>query len=220
MTSDGSSRRGERRLPMALAVIMVGILYTFIPSDFRLSEQTRYVYPVFLAIFLAILVIGDPGRIDREKRWLRITTGLMIITITLVTMFSVVRLVVGILQKADFTSPGELLTIGAVLLVTNVTAFALWYWHLDGGGPVARVNRESVIEPAFHFPEQELTDIKGRDWYPQFVDYFALSFNTSTAFSPTDVSAIRHWSKLMLILESAISLTLVALVVARAVNVL
>ena len=75
------------------------------------------------------------------------------------------------------------------------------------------------MRPAFRFPEQDLPDADPH-WFPQFVDYFALSFNTSTAFSPTDVSAIRHWSKLLLILESAISLTLIGLVVARAVNVL
>ncbi len=221
MTEAGAaSRRGERRLPMALAVLVAGGLYLFIPSEFRVSESSRYLYPAFLLLFLAILVVGDPGRIDREKRWLRVITGLMIVTITLASTVSVVRLVVGILQKADFTSPGQLLTIGAVVWITNVIAFALWFWHLDGAGPAARANGRSGIEPAFHFLEEELPDVKGADWYPQFIDYFALSFNTSTAFSPTDVSAIRHWSKLMLILESAISLTLVALVVARAVNVL
>lgn len=70
-------------------------------------------------MFLAVLAIGDPGRIDRQSRWLRIVTGLLIITITIATAASAVRLVVGILQKADFTSPGQLLTIGAVVWITN-----------------------------------------------------------------------------------------------------
>ena len=141
-------------------------------------------------------------------------------TITLASSASAVRLVVGILQKADFTSPGQLLTIGAVVWVTNVIAFALWYWHLDGGGPAARANGSPGTRAAFRFPEEDLPALRALGWYPQFVDYFALSFNTGTAFSPTDVSAVRHWSKLLLILEAAISLILVALVVARAVNVL
>jgi hypothetical protein len=139
---------------------------------------------------------------------------------TVVTLISTVRLVTGILQKADFTSPCQLLIIGAVVWLTNVISFALWYWHLDGGGPAKRARGHVVARPAFHFPEQGLPDIADTGWYPQFVDYFALSFNTATAFSPTDVSAVRHWSKLMLIVESAVSLALVALVVARAVNVL
>ena len=158
---------------MALAVLSVGGLYLFIPADFRISEVTRYAYPAFLVAFLLILIVGDPGRINRDQRWLRVVTGLMIATITVVTAASVVRLVVGILQHAAFTGP-----------------------------------------------EQTLPELEVSGWYPQYIDYVALSFNTSTAFSPADVSAVRHWSKLMLILQSFISLSVLVLVVARAVNIL
>ena len=220
MASDPGARKGERRLPMALAVLAAGALYLFIPADFRISEATHYAYPILLVVFLAVLVIGDPGRIDRDRRWLRVVTGLLIVTITVASAVSAVRLVVGILQKADFTSPGQLLTIGAVVWITTIIAFALWYWHLDGGGPAARANGQLHTRAAFRFPEEGIDELSESGWYPQFVDYFAMSFNTATAFSPTDVSAIRHWSKLLMIVESAISLLLVVLVVARAVNVL
>jgi hypothetical protein len=116
--------------------------------------------------------------------------------------------VVGILTHAAFTSPSQLLTIGAVVWITLVIAFALGYWHLDRGGP------------AWSFPEENLPGGDASGWFSPFIDYFALSFTTATAFGPTDVSAIRHWSKLVMILESAISLTPVVLVVARAVNVM
>ena len=217
---DEGPRQGERRLPMALAVLAAGGLYVFIPDDFRVGDAGYVGYMLLLVAFLIVLIVGDPGRIDRENRWLRFVTGLMIITITIGVAVSAVRLVVGILQKASFTSPGELLTIGAVVWITNVIAFAFWYWHLDSGGPAVRARGTFNGRPAFHFPEEDLTDVVGPRWFPQYVDYFVLSFNTSTAFSPTDVSAIRHWSKLMLVLEAAISLTVVALVVARAVNIL
>jgi uncharacterized membrane protein len=205
---------------MALAVLVAAAMYVFIPEQFRVSDAARVAYPVLLLMLLVALTIGDPGRIDRDSRWLRVTTGVMIGVITLGTAVSVVRVVVGILRGAQFDSPSELLTIGAVVWVTNVIAFALWYWHLDSGGPAARANGVVVEHPAFHFPEEDIPDLVAAGWYPQFVDYLALSFNTSTAFSPTDVSAIRHWSKLWLMTEGAISLTLVGLVVARAVNVL
>jgi uncharacterized membrane protein len=205
---------------MALAVLVAAAMYVFIPEQFRVSDASRVAYPVLLLMLLVALTIGDPGRIDRDSRWLRVTTGVMIGVITLGTAVSVVRVVVGILRGAQFDSPSELLTIGAVVWVTNVIAFALWYWHLDSGGPAARANGVVVEHPAFHFPEEDIPDLVAAGWYPQFVDYLALSFNTSTAFSPTDVSAIRHWSKLWLMTEGAISLTLVGLVVARAVNVL
>jgi uncharacterized membrane protein len=220
MTQGQPPQRGERRLPMALAVISAAILYLFIPADFRLNDSIRVLYPILLVVLLVVLVIGDPGRIDRDQRWLRVVTGLLILTITVATAISVVRVVIGILQNADFASPSQLLTIGSIVWLNNVIAFTLWYWHLDSGGPAKRASGQVVTRPAFHFPEEDLTDDVGPGWYPQFVDYLALSFNTATAFSPTDVSAIRHWAKLTLILESAISLTLVALVVARAINIL
>ncbi|WP_395656460.1 hypothetical protein [Nocardioides sp.] len=213
-------RQGERRLPMALAVLAAAALDLMIPSDFTIAEATRLAYPTILVLLLLLLVLGDPGRIDRERPWLRVTTGVMIGIITASIAASAVRLVAGLLDHADFDSPGQLLSLGAAVWATNVIAFALWYWHLDSGGPVARARGTGTVLPAFRFPEHDIDSLVEAGWYPQFVDYLALSFNTATAFSPTDVSAIRHWSKLWLIAESAISLVLAALVIARAVNVL
>ncbi len=98
--------RAERRWPMAAAVMIVGLAYMLLPADFRMFPRLTFVYPLFLAAFLVVLIIGDPGRIDRQRRWLRITTGLMIATITLATAFEAVRLVVGILTQASFDSAG------------------------------------------------------------------------------------------------------------------
>jgi hypothetical protein len=112
---------------MALAVLVVGGLYELIPSAFRVSAVFQVVFPVVLVVLLATLVVGDPGRIDRASRWLRVTTGVMIGLITLWSVAAVGRLVVGILQKAVFTTPTELLTVGAVTWITNVIAFALWF---------------------------------------------------------------------------------------------
>ena len=205
---------------MALAVLAAAGLYLFIPAQFRIWGPLQVGYPVFLLVLLGVLMVGDPGRIDRDSRWLRITTGAMVAVITVGTAAAAVRLVLGILRRATFASPGELLTIGAIVWVTNIIAFALWYWLLDAGGPAARANGRTDVRSAFRFPEQDIPELADFGWYPQFVDYLALSFNTSTAFSPADVSAIRHWSKLWLIAQAAVSLTLVILVVARAVNVL
>lgn len=205
---------------MALAVMTIGVVSLFIPEQFRLTQGTAITYPMELAILLGVLVIGDPGRIDRDKRWLRIASGVMIAWITLATLVSVVRLILGILQKADFATPSQLLTLGGIVWITNVIAFALWYWHLDSGGPAIRATGKLVTRPAFRFPEQEIPELVESGWYPKFVDYLSLSFNTSTAFSTADTSPIRHWAKMMLIIESSVSLMLVILVVARAVNVL
>ena len=131
---------------------------------------------------------------------------------------TVYRLVSGILEGASFGGADAVLLTGAVVWASTVIAFALWYWHLDSGGPAARANGTSTVLPAFRFPEHDLDDPRYAEWYPQFVDYLALAFNTGTAFSPTDVSAVRHWSKLWLMAQSGLSLALIGLVIALAVN--
>jgi hypothetical protein len=211
-------KRGERRLPMALAVVAVGVLSVLIPEDFRIARGTAIAYPIVLLVLLGILIIGDPGRIDRDVPWLRTMTGVLITVITFATFVSVVRLVLGILHGAKWDTAGSLLEIGAIVLVTNMIAFALLFWHLDAGGPAARFHGRTDTRRAFAFPEVHLPELEGVHWYPQFVDYFALSFNTCTAFSPTDVSAVRHWAKLLMILESSMSLVIVTLVLAQAIN--
>jgi len=211
---------GELRWPMALAVLATGSLFFAIPEEFRLANIWHYLYLTFIMALLLVLTIGDPGRINHENRWLRIVSGIMLGLIASVTAISAIRLITGIIGQATFDTPGKLLLIGAIVWITNVTSFALWYWHLDSGGPARRALREINTQPAFHFPEQGLPHVVGRNWYPQFIDYLALSFNVATSFSPTDIAAIRHWSKISMIAESAISLSLVGLVLARAVNVL
>ena len=204
---------------MAVAALAAVGLHQLMPADFRVSPH--WMYPAFMVAFLAVLVVGDPGRIDRQRRWLQVTTGLMIGLITFVNAFSAGRLVVGILTKGNsFDTAGQLLLIGAVVFLTNVIAFALWYWHLDSGGPAARAAGGSQQPTAFVFPEMSVPELVSSAWYPQFIDYLALSFNTATAFGPTDVAAIRPWAKVMMIAEASISLALATLVVARAVNIL
>ena len=212
-------RQGERRWPMATAVVGVGVLQELmIPDDFRVLP--RYVYPIILLCFLGVLVVGDPGRIDRQRRWLRVTTLLMFGLITLATATATVRLVDGIFTDARFTAADDLLLIGGCIWLINVIAFALWYWDLDAGGAAARAAETHREGPAFVFPEMTMPKYVPDTWYPTFPDYLVLSFNTALAFSPTDVSAVRVWAKLMMVVESMVSLALAALVIARAINIL
>ena len=211
-------RHAERRWPMVTAALAAGALHMLLPESFRLSPH--WMYPAFLVAFLAVLVAGDPGLIDRDRPWLRATTGLMIGLITTVNAVSALRLVAGILSGRAFESAQQLFATGAVVWLINVITFALWFWDLDGGGAAARATQPATANPAFVFPEMTLPEMVKADWFPQFADYLALSFNTATAFGPTDVSAVKRWAKLMMTAESLISLTLATLVVARAVNIL
>jgi hypothetical protein len=175
---------------------------------------------VTLIPLLAVLIVGDPGRIDRDSRWLRVATGTLIGFITLVNAGAAVRLVIGIVGALPFTNNADVLLVsGGAVWLTNVIAFGLWYWDLDRGGAAARA-RGSDARPAFVFPEMTNPQYVEPNWYPKFIDYLFLSFTTATAFSPTDVSAIKPWAKLMMAAEEAISLLVALLVVARAVNIL
>jgi drug/metabolite transporter (DMT)-like permease len=204
---------------MAAAVLLAGVLRLFLPSQLRLDDARPLLF-VVLAVLIVALIIGDPGRIDRQVTWLRVLTGVLIGVITFVNGGSSVRLVYAIIMTEHFTNnPKALLASGGVIWVTNVIAFGLWYWDLDRGGAAARA-LGSGVSPAFVFPEMSNPELVRDGWYPSFVDYLHLSFSTSMAFSPTDVSAIKPWAKLMMMTEEAISMIVGILVIARAVNIL
>ncbi len=202
---------------MAVAVLVAAVLHALLPPELTVTASPWL--PWATAVILAVLVVGDPGRIDVRRNWARILTDALIALITLANAYAAVMLVVGIVDNASFETPRELLFAGGAVWVTNVIAFALWYWDLDRGGAAERAHGTSR-PPAFVFPEMTHTDHVPAGWYPTFVDYLAFSFATATAFSPTDVSAVRPWAKTMVVLESLLSLALATLVIARAINVL
>jgi hypothetical protein len=204
---------------MALAVIVAGLLRATLPPELR-NGDARWLFLVLLVALLGALVIGDPGRIDRDLRWLKVLTSIVIGMITLANADAAIRLVVAIINVSQFTNNAKvLLASGGAIWLTNVIAFGLWYWDLDRGGPAARASGAGR-PPALIFPEMKNEEHVAPDWSPQFVDYFHFAFATATAFSPTDVSAIKPWMKLMMMSEEAISLVVALLVVARAVNIL
>jgi uncharacterized membrane protein len=122
-------------------------------------------------------------------------------------------------------APRDLLLSAAALWLANILVFASWYWRLDAGGPRARELRGVHTDGAFLFPQMMLDQEAKREmgeqcWSPGFVDYLFLAFNTSTAFSPTDVPVLSRWAKLLMMVQAFISFTTVALLAARAVNIL
>ena len=203
---------------MAVAALTAGALRITLPASLRIKDSS-WLLAVFVVAMLIALVIGDPGRIDRQATWLRVSTDVLIGAITIANGASAVRLVADILSTKPFTNNADtLLAAGGAIWLTNVIAFALWYWDLDRGGPVPRAH--GVGAPTFVFPEMTNSQYVAADWYPKFFDYFHLSYVTATAFSPTDVSAIRPWAKSLMMVEEAISLVVGLLVIARAVNIL
>ena len=115
-------------------------------------------------------------------------------------------------------SAGELLATGAIVWVSNNIAFALLYWELDGGGAAARAHRLPKY-PDFAFPQQLNPDLAPPNWRPRFYDDLYLGFTNATAFSPTDAMPLAIWAKLAMTVQASVSLALLGLVIARAVNV-
>jgi len=166
------------------------------------------------------MAASDPlaaDRRDRELRWISITLVLLLVAVSLwATVILTDHLINGSPQT---NSAGYLLASGALVLVGNNIAFALVYWQFDAGGPLARWARP-ITHPELAFPQQINPDLAPPGWRPIFVDYLYLGFTNSTAFSPTDVMPPVPWAKSAMAVQATVSLVVIGLVVARAVNVL
>jgi len=138
--------------------------------------------------------------------------------ITLAMIAALVRLLQGIPEHLE--APRALLRSAIALWLTNIVISALWYWKLDAGGPLRRELPNGMASSAFLFPQMTRKPGGDPSWVPNFVDYLFLAFNTSTAFSPTDTAVLSRWAKMGTMLQSLISLTIIALLAARAVNIL
>jgi uncharacterized membrane protein len=209
--------RGEPRWPVSVAILAAVAMQLALPS--RVALHPRGLLPGLEAVLLVGLVVANPRRIDRESPPLRAASMVLIAVMSLANAFSAARLVIGLVGGTEGQAAGPLLITGAGIWLTNVVVFSLWYWDLDRGGPVARAHATHA-HPDFLFPQMQSPELAPSDWEPGFVDYLYLSFTNATAFSPTDVLPLSRWAKLTMMLQSAVSLATVALVIARAVNIL
>jgi uncharacterized membrane protein len=199
-------------------VILVAIaLQVALPRKFGL--EPHLLLPALEVALLAALVIANPRRLNRESRVLRSGGLVLISVISFGNLWSAVRLIDELVRGTAGNKPGPLLLTGAAIWGTNVIAFALWYWEFDRGGPVARAVAPRA-HPDFLFVQMQSPELAPPDWEPAFLDYLYLSFTNATAFSPTDVMPLSRWAKMGMLIQSAISLVTVALVIARAVNIL
>jgi hypothetical protein len=207
---------GEHRWPAALAVLVAIAMQLVLPE--RLVPQARYVLPALEAAILVVLFAANPFRVDRESAMLRIAGLTLAALVALSNGWSAALLVLYLVTGRP-AGPAELLMAGGAVWLTNVLAFALLYWEFDRCGPAARAAGTKTY-PDFLFAQMQSPELAARDWEPYFADYLYLSFTNTTAFSPTDVLPLSRWAKLTMMVQAAIALVVVALVVARAVNVL
>jgi hypothetical protein len=210
--------QGEVRWPVATAVAAAVALQVALPDRLVLLHPV-WLLPALEGLLLGALVIANPYHINKESRVLRLLGLTAAALLSLANAYSVAKLVVGLVNGTEGNSAGPLLVTGGMIWLTNVVVFALWYWDFDRGGPAARANADRVY-PDFQFVQMTTPQLAPPDWEPAFGDYLYLSFTNATAFSPTDVMPMSRWAKLGMTLQAAISIVTVALVVARAVNIL
>ena len=208
----------EPRWPAVIAILAVGGLYAALPDALTLGPN--WVFPsLVLALLIPTIVSHRTGR----HRLNTILGFAVDAVLTAGLVISVILLVNALPARKE--TPQQLLLSAASLWVTNILVFALWYWRLDAGGPYQRDKRIGHSEGAFLFPQmimskEALRQAGQQDWSPNFMDYLFLAFNTSTAFSPTDTPALARWAKVLMMLQALLSLLIIALLAARAVNIL
>jgi hypothetical protein len=221
VSGTGRGPEPEPRWPAALGVLAAAALPLALPRSLNVFP------PWVLALIVSVLVVGALAARHLGHHLVNEWLGYAIVAVLTVAMVS--GLATLILALPRHTVPAQrLLESAAVLWFSNVIVFASWYWRLDAGGPNERETRGAHTRGAFLFPQMAVmapgsagvSIAEAEGWKPHFVDYLALSFYTCTAFSPTDVPVLTRWAKLMMMVQAATSFSTVALLAARAVNIL
>jgi uncharacterized membrane protein len=180
----------------------------------RVAAQPRWLLPAIAGLLLVGIIAANPRRVDRSSVPLRVATIALLAAISLANAWSAVRLIAALVNGTEGQDAGPLLVTGGAIWLTNIVVFSLWYWERDRGGPVARANGTDPY-PDFLYAQMQNPELAPEHWEPKYVDYLYLSFTNATAFSPTDVLPLTAWAKLLMMTQSLISLSTVALVVRR-----
>jgi len=213
------STRHTRRWPASLAVVAVLVLQLLVPT--QINALPRWLMPALGFLLLLPLVWMNPFHLRRDEPWLRSVEIILVAVLVAVNAFYLAGMIF-FLNNGDANEGKVLVKSAALIWVTNVVAFAVWYWEIDRGGPFARApEHEREAERADLLFPQMTVDLPGwKGWLPGFTDYLFVSFTAATAFSPTDTLPLTARTKTLMGIQSAIALLTIAIIAARAVNVL
>ncbi|MDQ6899564.1 MAG: hypothetical protein M3072_08660 [Candidatus Dormibacteraeota bacterium] len=206
----------EPTWPAALAVVVALVLQLALPE--KLVYGPRWLIPVLEAVLLLPLLVGSRYRHHRESALARLLSLTLTAVISLANLYSLIQLAYYLIHGGK--AAGQELIVSSILIwLTNVIIFGLWYWEIDRGGPGART-REVLQPPEFLYPQMINPDVTVKGWRPAFLDYMYVSLTNATAFSPTDTMPLSQRVKSLMGIQALASLITVALVAARAVNIL
>jgi hypothetical protein len=210
--------RGEPRWAVTLVLCVAVVVQWALPE--RLTIHPHWLLPgLELALMLALAVANPHRRLERRSAVLRALGLLLAAAVSLANGWSAVTLVRDLVHGSPSVGAVTLLMTGGGIWLTNIIAFSLWYWEWDRGGPVLRA-MGTHKHPDLLFPQMQQEGIAPADWEPQYLDYLFVAFTNATAFSPTDTMPLSRWAKLLMSIQAVVSLLTLALIVARAVNVL
>jgi hypothetical protein len=204
----------ETRWPASVAVACAIVIQVFMPEG--LTFGPRWLVPSGEGLLLLTLILANPRQLSAESRDLRVASLGLTYLIVGANTWTLVTLMQHLLRSGDMVDGRTLIYAGAGEWATGIVAFALLFWELDRGGPVRKF-REGAAEPDFRFTQM---DDEHTTWVPRFVDYLYVSLTNSTAFSPTDTLPLSHRAKLLMGYQGIASLATIAVVGARAVNIL
>ena len=208
----------EPRWQALLAFVAVGTIYVALPRN--LIVGPIWLLPTLIVVLIIPTVLTHRG----GRHSLNRTLGILINGITTLALIGSVILLVRALPTHR-EAPLQLLRSGGLLWLTNVIVFALWYWRLDGGGPTVRHEENkfgstSFLFPQMQVPHDERAEFECIPWRPRFVDYLFVAFTQSSTFGPTDAPLLARWAKFLSMIQISISLSIVVLLISRAVGVL
>lgn len=210
--------RAEQRWTASAFVLVAMAIPFLLPA--RYAAGTAWLLPAIEGLVLLTLIVVDPGRIDRPGRWVRALSVGLVVAIAAGAAWAAARLVWDLLHGDPQTeAANQLLVAGALVWLQTVIAFAFLYWELNGGGPVNRHLRPAE-HPDLAFPQHLEPRLAPSGWRPVFFDYLYLALTNATAFSPTDVMPLSRRAKLAMASQSLLSIVILSLVVANAVNLL
>jgi hypothetical protein len=210
--------RPEPRWQVILALLAVAGIYMALPKELIIGPA--WLLPVLVVVLLVPTVFAH--RTGRHS--LNHVLGIVISAIITFGLIASVVLLVATIPEGK-GSALALLRSGGALWLTNVLVFALWYWRLDGGGPRRRETEQAFGSRSFVFPQMQIEKMERKTfgvdgWRPGFLDYLFIAFTTSSTFGPTDAPVLTQWAKLLTMTQIFISLTIMVLLISRAVGVL
>jgi hypothetical protein len=225
MVEQRLSESAESRIPPALAVVLAAVLYARLPDKYIVSGNipvlgvARFVLPTLEILLLAPLFLVAPRSQLLGRFWHRRVVLGLIGLISLANAASMI-LLVHLIITGHKLGGHELVLASIDIWWTNVIVFSLWFWQLDGGGPLKRRAEQPGYERDFLFPQMESPAFAPPGWRPNYLDYLYTSFTNAAAFSPTDVLPLTRLAKMLMLAESAASLLTLLMVASRAVNIL